>query len=480
MLTLLIALSSMHQTTTPTLPFLSPVFGNHMVLQRGKVNRIWGWTSPGSKVSVQLGSRHSDAVAGADGLWLASIRPPAPGGPYHLKITGVQNVDFDDVLVGDVWLCSGQSNMQMGLSVVNNGPDEVKNANHPDIRLLFAPLVAATIPKQTIGGEWQVCTPQTVGNGGWGGFSAAAYFFGRELNQRLHIPIGLIDSCWGGTIGEAWVSEAGLRPVKDFDSVLDSLDAGAKAGTGPQTQDPNVPTVLNNGMIRPFSPMAIKGVIWYQGESNIGRAEQYRRILPALFRDWRTMFDDDDLPFMVAQLANSGVRKKLPGDDGWAELREAQALTVANDSHAGLACLIDTGTLGDIHPKDKQDAGKRLALAALSVAYHQHLVSSGPVFKRLNLDEGEARVMFDHTDGGLQYKASSLGGFALAGADKVFYWAQARIDGDTVVLASPKVPNPVAVRYGWDADPVAPLYNGADLPAVPFRTDAWAHTTGAT
>lgn len=624
-----------------SLPFLSPVFGDHMVLQRDKPNTFWGWTTPGATVTVRINGKQAKAVADKkDGKWTAKVTPPPAGGPYTVSIDGPEKATLEDILVGDVWICSGQSNMEQGMLMVNNAQAEIAKASHPQIRIYNVPHAVSYTPLPVNGAQWQVCTPQTVAEGGWGGFSGVAYFFGRELNQKLKVPIGLVQSAWGGTIAEAWTSREGLTPLKDFDTRLaqvktaasatgtpyakqvedwfqkadpdrdwmddgfddagwkkadsmlnfDSLGlpqfdglvryrrifeggAGAnaaklvlgqiddadetylngvrlgstvnwnlqrvydlppgllKAGSnvlavrvydqaGPggfmsnpkdifvefadgqkitldgektwsyqpvaelaklppfpadSASNPNVSTVLYNGMIAPIAPLGIKGAIWYQGESNADRGVQYRRLLPALIGDWRKHFGQGDFPFLIVQLANFTNPPAQPGDDNWAELREAQALTAKNVKNAGLAVAIDIGDPADIHPKDKQSVGYRLALAALKVAYGQNIAYSGPQYKSMKREGGLIRLTFSHADRGLRAKNGRLLGFAIAGEDRKFHWAQAEVAGpDTVIVSSPDVSKPTAVRYAWAANPPgATLYNGAALPAVPFRTDNW-------
>lgn len=633
----LIASFLLTQSTEAKLPFLSPIFTSHMVLQRDRANTLWGWTDPGSRITVTIADHKAATTADRSGKWMVRIAPPPVGGPYEVDVDGAEHVKLEDVLVGDVWVCSGQSNMEMGIGNVNNAADEIANANYPTIRLYMVQKTTSPSPLVTPVGEWLECNPKNVAANGWNGFSAAAYFFGRELNQRLKVPIGLVDTCWGGTIAEAWTSKLGLArfpefqpaiaaldefgkpgapttgqilekwmaandpgsaandqwakpdidesewkatPVPTFESVAlgsfdgvvwfrqevdlpDTLPSGATQlqlggvddmdttwvngvrvgesfsvadfrryavpagllkpgkniivvrvldtggpggiqnpdsqnillpngshlpiGTGwkwrvgadltksPRlptiySNDPNIPTVLYNGMVAPIVPLAVKGAIWYQGESNADRAAQYQRLLPALINDWRKQFGQGDFPFFIVQLANFATRHPQPSEDAWAELREAQAMTVKSVRNTGLAVAIDIGDGGDIHPKDKQDVGLRLALAALHVAYGQDLPHSGPVYRSLRRDGASLRIRFDHTDGGLKTSGDKLMGFQIAGKDKKFVWADARIEGNEVVVSSTSVPEPVAVRYAWDMNPEATLYNGAGLPAVPFRS----------
>lgn len=633
----LIAALFLPSSHRPPLPFLSPIFASHMVLQRDRPNTFWGWAPPGTRISVTIAGRKAGGAADTAGKWTVRISPPPVGGPYTVEIDGPQHVQLDDVLVGDVWICSGQSNMEMGIGLVKNAQLEIASANYPGMRLFMVQHKIAFSPESVPVGDWSVCTPQSVAAEGWGGFSAAAYFFGRELHRRLGVPIGLVQTCWGGTIAEAWTSKPGLRDFPEFkpaiaavdqlatrsgetasqrldkwfqandpgskgnawaatdldtsswksaekstryednglerfdgvvwfrrevtlpdplpagDGLLqlgtvDDLDAtwvnGTKVGesfsygdmrrypvpasvlkpgrnviavrvldTGglgglmtPQAQvltvggvqvplaggwkfaigadlakggalpvtandNPNIPTVLYNGMIAPILPLAIKGAIWYQGESNAGRAAQYQRLLPAMIADWRQNFGQPDFSFFIVQLASFSARHPQPVEDAWAELREAQTLTVKRVPKTGLALAIDVGDARDIHPKDKQTVGYRLALAAMHVAYGQDLPYSGPVFKSSRRDGHTLRLRFDHAGFGLETRGGRLAGFQVAGADRKFAWADAKIEGNEVVVSAAGVLDPMFVRYAWDTDPEATLYNGAGLPTVPFRTD---------
>jgi sialate O-acetylesterase len=628
-------------------PFLASLFTSHMVLQRAQPVPVWGWTTPGASVVVSLGGVAARGTANADGKWIAWLPAMKAGGPFTLTVTGPQTVTLDDVLLGDVWLCSGQSNMEMGIELVNNHEKEIADANYPQIRLYTVPKVAAPAPlANQDGGPWLVCTPENIQKGAWGGFSAAAYFFGRDLYQKEHVPIGLIHSSWGGTPAEAWTSKSALeRGVPEFTPLLAQLAGFAQTGTddfdarvaawwtkndpgtgldwgNPATSvsgwktmemprrweeldlpyfdgvvwfrrdfevpaasagkeaalslgrlddidetfvngekvgetsgattprnytipagvlkagkntivirildtgggggfvdspaqlhvdvagaepvglagpwlykatanlatDPypirmagngSYPSMLFNGMIAPLVPYAIKGATWYQGESNASRAYQYRALLPTMISDWRARWGEGNFPFLIVQIANYLARAPQPGDNDWAELREAQALTAQKLPNTGLALTIDIGEAGDIHPKNKQEVGRRLALAARHIAYGEKVAYSGPVYRDMSIVGGEARITFDHADGGLVARDGKLPAFEIAGADRKFHWASARIAGDDeVVVSSPDVPAPVAVRYAWAGNPDATLYNKAGLPAVPFRTDDWPGITG--
>jgi len=465
----------------PAQPYLSPLFSDNMVLQRGMRDPVWGWTTPGATVTVEMAGKRATAVADPTGKWMVRIGPFSAGGPFTMTIEGPEHRTLQNVMVGDVWLCSGQSNMQMGIANVNNAAEEIAHADYPGIRLFTVPMEVAYSPRSTVNGTWQVCTPQTISHDGWGGFSAVAYFFGRYLHKTLNVPIGLIHSSWGGTIAEAWTSAEALQKLPDFAERLQQVEriraAGESSLPANQRRNPNVCTVLYNAMIAPLVPFGMKGVIWYQGESNAGRAYQYRTLLPTLIEDWRNRWGEGAFPFLIVQLANFLPVKPEPGEDEWAELREAQLFTAQKVPNCGLAVTIDIGDAADIHPKNKQEVGRRLALAALGIAYKRRIEYSGPIYKSYSREGSSIRIRFTHVDGGLVAHGGALQGFAIAGPDRKFVWAQARIEGDTVVVWSPAVSDPVAVRYGWAINPVVNLYNREGLPASPFRTDDWPGLT---
>jgi len=308
----------------------------------------------------------------------------------------------------------------------------------------------------------------------FGGFSAASFYFGRQLYRELGVPIGLIHSSWGDTVAEAWTS---LEALEKMESMKERLAALSTPSQPAAPANPNITTVLYNGMIAPLLPFAIKGAIWYQGESNADRACQYRELLPTMIGDWRKRFGVGDFPFYIVQLAAFTARQPQPRESNWAELREAQALTAGNLINCGLAVAIDLGDAKDIHPKNKRGVGVRLALNALAKNYGKRVEYSGPWYRTMRMKDGAIRLNFDHAKSGLIARGAGLKGFAIAGEDKKFVWADARIDAKTVVVSSPQIPRPVAVRYAWDSNPDCNLYNGAGLPAVPFRTDDWPEIT---
>lgn len=484
---------------------LANLFQDHMVLQQGQKVAVWGTAAPGERVTVSLAGKQASALAGEDGRWRVELGPLAAGGPFEMRVEGQNALTLQDVLVGEVWVCSGQSNMAWPVERAANPEQEISQANYPLIRFFTVRQKVAQEPQSEVEGTWEVCSPQTVGH-----FSAVGYFFARELHRTLGVPVGMINSSWGGTPAEAWTSrpaleaDPALRPIlENWERVLANYPqalqryqerlkqwgeeaAKAKAegrAVPPRPQPPLgpghpwTPGGLFNGMIAPLTPFAIRGVIWYQGESNAGRAYQYRRLFPTLIQDWRRAWGRGDFPFLFVQLANFMKTLPEPSESAWAELREAQSMALSLPK-TGMAVAIDIGEADDIHPKNKQEVGRRLALAALAIAYGKDVVYSGPLYESMSIEGNRIRLRFKHVDGGLVAKdGEGLKGFAIAGEDRKFVWAEARIEGDTVVVSSPQVPNPVAVRYAWADNPVCNLYNRAGLPASPFRTDDWPGVT---
>lgn len=609
------------------------VFSSNMVLQRDQANLIWGWAAPGESVVLSIQNQRLEVKADEKGSWKVRLKPMAAGGPYSMTIQGKNTLRFENILVGDIWLCSGQSNMAWPVQLSTNGKEEVAQAGNPQIRILSVPQRLSLDPELNQEDSWQICSPETIAD-----FSAVGYFFGRVLQDRLDVPIGLIDASWGGSMIEPWISAQGLqevndayqkiqinkekdqlaklaalkkqlaevagfipekdpgfeehwnRPAFDFSSWkkiqvpqvwekaglkdLDGIvwfqkefelsseqaksevvmlelgplddsdmtffngpligkthgewakarvyevpsyvlrsgrnvvvvrveDTGGDGGfrgepeqvklKGPEWVLPlagewrfkigefksdirpnDFPSGLFNAMIHPLIPFGIKGAIWYQGESNVNNGYQYRKLMPMMIEDWRARWQQGDFPFLMVQLANFGEHLQEPGSSKWAELREAQFLTALHHPNTSMAVTIDIGEGNDIHPRNKQDVGKRLALQALANTYGREIIYSGPVYKRHQVEQGRIRVFFDHTAAGLTAADGSknLKGFSIAGPEGTFRWAEAYIDQNSVVVYNPEVKNSKNVRYGWEDNPEeVNLFNSAGLPASPFRTD---------
>lgn len=438
---------------------LPKVFGDHMVLQRNAQVAVWGWADAGEQVTVTLGSASATTQAGGDGKWQVRIATPDAGGPLELVVKGKNELKVTDVLIGEVWICSGQSNMEWSVAASQNAAEEAKNGEHPRIRMITVAKIPAEHPASDIMGQWQAASPQTVPQ-----FSAVGYFFARHLEQELNVPIGMINTSWGGTICEAWTSREALQADADFKPLLDRASP-FKAG------QPNQAAALYNGMIHPLVPFGIRGAIWYQGESNVGRAVQYRKLFPAMIADWRQRFGQGDFPFLYVQLApfKYGQDPRL-----LAEQWESQFKTLGVPN-TGMAVTTDIGDVKDIHPRNKQDVGKRLALWALAKTYGKaELVYSGPLYDSQVREGSKVRIKFQHVGGGLIARdGKPLTHFQVAGEDQQFVEATATIEQDTVVVSSDKVAQPVAVRFAWDQMAEPNLANKEGLPASPFRTDDW-------
>ncbi|MBN1478879.1 9-O-acetylesterase [candidate division KSB1 bacterium] len=631
---------------------LPAVFTDNMVLQRDIHVPVWGKATPNGKVTVRFEGQKKSTVADENGDWQIRLDPLTTGGPFVLEIIGKEPTILANVLVGEVWVCSGQSNMEMPLAdwgKIDNFEEEIAAATWSSIRLFQVQKAMSLLPQEDVLAEaWQECSPNTIPL-----FSAVGYFFGRKLYKELDVPIGLIHTSWGGTVAEAWTAPESLKQMEDFAPIMQELKTAAtteeelraeyerkveewqklvnarieeaqsgaaswessdiddsdwksmtlpilwesaglpgfdglvmfrkmvdvpdvvasegftlslgpiddqdvtfvngqqvgstdrynaqreynipadifKAGdnliavqvldTGggggvwgeasqmwlksasgtrialsgewkykeimsldevpprPQSPDsPNRPTVLYNAMLEPLMPYAIRGAIWYQGESNAARAYQYRELFPTMINSWRANWGQGDFSFFFVQLANWRQRREQPLDSDWAELREAQTKALALPN-TGMAVTIDIGDADDIHPKNKRDVGVRLALNALAKVYGKDIAYSGPMYQSMRIEGDKIILTFDHVDGGLVAKGGDLTGFAIAGEDKKFVWADAIIEGETVVVSNPEIENPVALRYAWADNPACNLYNAAGLPASPFRTDEWDGVTKA-
>ncbi len=620
------------------------LFSNNMVLQQGIEIPVWGWASPGEKITVTIDKTVASAKTTKDGKWSLKFPAMEYGGPHKMTVTGKNTVTFENIMIGEVWVCSGQSNMEFHLITAKNGEAEIAASDYPDIRLFTVKKRISQNPQDQLeDGEWLKCSPATSPH-----FSAIAYFFGRELNQKLHVPIGLINTSWGGTIAETWTSDQMIAQNPDFTNQLEQLkkvnlddyaksiekevrdrvgetstvdmgmngdqpiwaapefndtswktmqlpgyiesnglqgvdgiiwfrkeiyltpaeanqnstlylakvndsdntfingtlvgvtklqaeksrvypiqagilkpgkniltvqmeDIGGMGGIygNPATLylqcgekiislvgswkykvglvkfntvlSPNsYPTLLYNGMIQPLVHYGIRGTIWYQGEGNAGRAKQYQRVFPDLIKDWRNHWNQGDFPFLFVQLANFMKTDSLPQESAWAELREAQSMALALPN-TGMAVITDVGEALDIHPKDKQTVGKRLAISALKAAYNQDIIYSGPVYTEMKINGNKVALFFDQVGSGMKIrdKYGYIKGFAVAGEDHKFFWATVQLTGpNTLEVTSPEVQNPVAVRYAWGNNPDdANLYNSVDLPASSFRTDKWKGVT---
>jgi sialate O-acetylesterase len=486
---------------------LAAIFSDHMVIQADHEVPVWGWADAGEEVTVAIGGQTKAAQADAKGKWLVRLDKVKPSDALTLTVKGKNTIQVQDVLVGEVWLCSGQSNMAWTVSASNDFEREKAAANLPKIRMFKESSLAATTPQERCKGAWAVCSPETVG-----GFSATAYFFGREIHKALGVPVGLINSSVGGTAIEAWTSLEAQKDKKELKSIFtrweklaadydpakaqaryekqlaDYKEAVAKAkaaGTRPPNsprkpvdprRDNNHPTNLFNGKIAPLIPYAIRGAIWYQGESNAGNGGIYGLQLATLIKDWRTRWGQGDLPFAWVQLPNYHALQTKPVEStGWVLVREGMLKTLSLP-HTGMAITVDVGEADNIHPKNKQDVGKRLALWALASVYGQKVAASGPLPAGHKIDGSRVIITFKHTEGGLEPKDEKVKGFAIAGADKKWAKADAKIMGDQVVVSHPDVKQPVAVRYAWADNPDCNLRNGAGIPASPFRTDNWVES----
>lgn len=526
-------------------PRFAAVFSDHAVLQRGIPVPVWGWADPGETVTVEFADQRKTATADGSGRWSVRLGSlDASDDPRTMTATGDGTATARDVLVGEVWLASGQSNMGSPLSSVEEAASVLPEARDDLLRFFTVVKQTAAEPPADVAGGWQATTPEKAG-----GFSAVAYFFARELRTRLGCPVGILHASWGGTAAQCWLGidslrreptlakyvtqwdqavvkhrevmdhpELGERYRSDlaawqaevapaYNAAMKAYNAALKAATpaGPKPEpsrpmpknpdpmgmpDPNsrpsTPGVICNAMVAPLAPYAMRGVIWYQGEANGGAGLEYRTLLPLLIGDWRSRWGQGNFPFLVVQLPGWDHSKDPPERHTWPWLREAQLLTARSVPKAGLAVAIDVGDPRDVHPASKTAIGLRLALAARKIAYGEDVVHSGPIFRAHFIDGGGVRVAFDEVGGGLaigqspwlakgveQFPSDRLIGFTIAGDDRQWHDADARIDGDSVVVRCEAVPHPVAVRYGWANSPRCNLANREGLPASPFRTDDW-------
>ncbi len=485
------------------------IFSDHVVLQRNHADPVWGWAEPGETVTVIVGEQKKTATADAKGHWRVTLDPMPVGGPHKIVIEGKNRIEIQDVLFGEVWLCSGQSNMQMAVDSAKDADLEKLTADYPQIRLITVPQVGTQVPQEDFKGQWQHCSAETVGS-----FSAVGYYFGRQLYQTTKVPIGLIDNSWGGSSCEAWVPrnvleqdpiykpllERWAQTEKTYDAQkvqaeyqqkLEVWKKAARAARQAGKQPPRRPRAprnpltgqhrpanLYNGVLKPLIGYGIRGVIWYQGESNAGRAYQYRKLFPLMITTWRKQWQQGDFPFFWVQLADFHAPATAPQESAWAELREAQTMTLRLPN-TGQAVIIDIGQANNIHPKNKQDVGKRLARWALNTVYDVNVICRSPEYKSMERKGNRVVITFQYVGNGLQtFDVNEVLGFTIAGADKKFVNAQARIiSKDKVEVWSDQVAEPVAVRYAWADNPICNLYNKTLLPVTPFRTDQWPGVT---
>jgi sialate O-acetylesterase len=440
----------------------SSLFSNHMILQKGVPVSVWGKADEGEKVTVSFNGQTGSAIT-ANSKWEVTLAPmPYATRPLSMTIAGKDTIIINDILIGEVWLCSGQSNMERQLGprppqpLITNWEKERDAANYPLIREYYVPLKYSTTTVDDVNSSWVVCSPQTVSN-----FSAIGYFFAKNLYEHLKVPVGIIFSAFGGTPAEDWTSKDALEANPELSDFVKNYNKIVSASYQPQGQTMGG---LYNGMIYPLIPFAIKGTVWFQGEANNDRAKQYQAVLPNMINNWRQDFKQGDFPFLIIQLT--------PFKDIRPEIREAQLLVTKKVKNTALIVTTDCGDANNIHPSHKQPVGERTALAARGIAYGEKREYSGPVYKSYKVKGSRIIISFTHTGTGLTSKnGEALKGFTIAGADKQLMPAIATIKGGHVVIYSDKVTHPVAARYGWTNVPDVNLYNNEGLPASPFRTD---------
>lgn len=496
------------------------IFTSHMVLQQGQKNRVWGLADAGETVKVTIGSQSQSATAAADGKWMVSLDAmPVNATPQTLTITGKNTIKIEDVLVGEVWICSGQSNMQWSINASTDPDLEKLAAKFPQIRMINFPQVGKQEPIWSHDDrKWEVCLPDKIGN-----WSAVGYFFARQLHLTLGVPVGMINNAWGGSAAEAWINRDVIAKNEEFKPLLErweqqeklhaDLSKNKELNDDQKKQLGNLngqmggnhrPANIYNGVLKSHLGYGIRGAIWYQGESNAGRAYQYRNLFPLMIQNWRDEWGQGDFPFYYVQLADFMAEKpvppnsawwveylaqqeKLPAnqrnltplESSWAELREAQTMTMDKLKNTGEAVIIDIGEGKDIHPKNKEDVGKRLARWALAKDYGVGVPYKSPRYKSMAKDGKKITLTFDNVDGGFRpFDVNEPRGFTIAGEDKKFVQAQGKVTGpNTIELWNDSIENPVAVRYAWADNPVCNMYSNAGLPMTPFRTDDWPGVT---
>lgn len=480
---------------------LPSIVGNHMVLQRDLANPIWGWAEAGTDVTVNFAEKNYSAKADAEGRWVVKL-DPIHESPHALSMTitaGSDKIVLSNIVIGEVWVCSGQSNMQWPVSQSNDPDLEIATANFPNIRLITVPQVGTQELQDDFDGQWDICTPDVVGD-----FSAVGYFFGRQLHQALGVPVGLIDNAWGGSAAEAWVARDVLEKdgrfadyiaqwentekTFDFEKEMEAWKKKAEEAKAANKQAPRPPRDVLSGQHRPGNLWAgvlnpiigygIRGTIWYQGESNAGRAYQYDDLFKLMITEWREAWGQGDFPFYWVQLADFRDEVESPGESQWAELREAQSNTLELPN-TGQAVIYDLGEGRDIHPRDKQNVAKRLARLALAKDYGWDIAHQSPSFQSMEIKGNKAILTFENVGSTLYtFDTNDAKGFYIAGKDKVWHHATGKIVGnDKVEVTSEKVKEPVAVRYAWAENPVANLMSREGLPVDPFRTDDWPQVT---
>jgi sialate O-acetylesterase len=481
---------------------LPSLFSDHAILQRDVALLLWGWADPGEEVTVEFRKQKVTARTPESGRWTIRLKSERAGGPDTLKVTGRNVLTVNDVMVGEVWVASGQSNMEWPLSKSHEATADITASANPQIRHFNVPHVKADRPQADVKADWQVAGPATSP-----GFSAVAYYFSRDLQKSLQVPVGIIHTSWGGSPAEVWMSKDVLSSNPDYKrDILETYPAqhqryeaalarwqeeksaaekDGKPFSRPRPRPGWKPAELYNAMIAPLIPYAVRGAIWYQGESNAGRAWQYRTLYADMIRNWRKDWGMGDFTFLGVQLAPYDHNRKrsleeitaAPANSTWAELREAQVLATEVLKHCGLAVITDLGDKDDIHPTRKAPVGARLALQARQIAYRERIVASGPTYDSMKIKDGKIILSFDNVGSGLEVRGDALTGFAICGKDRKFVWARASLEGAKVVVSAPQVPNPVAVRFGWSDFPVVSLFNREGLPACPFRTDDFPLTT---
>ncbi len=443
---------------------LPSFISDNMVLQQEYDAPLWGWADPGTHISISpsWGNTNYQTSADYNGDWFVKITTPSAGGPYSIII----NKDtLKNVMIGEVWVCSGQSNMQWALNQSEDADEEVNNANYPDIRLFYAARDNARSPNKDVYGQWDECTPKVAST-----FSAVAYYFGRELYKELHVPIGLLHFSWGGSTVQAWTNPEVLKTTPEGRYYLEKFKEKIKnTPPGELPRNYRDPGANFYGLIKPLIPYGIRGVIWYQGENNVFEHQMYRNSFETMVKDWRDEWGEGDFPFYFVQLAPYNYSQNLVG----AALRDAQrkSLDIPN---TGMVVTLDIGNPDNIHPKDKKDVGKRLSLWALAKTYgKENIVYSGPIYKSMKIEDNKIRISFDHIGSGLYCKGDKLTCFTIAGSDKIFHPAKAVIDNNTILVSSDEVKNPITVRFAFGNNDEPNLFNKEGLPASTFRTDDW-------